>query len=189
MIFRASLFSLVFVIGLGFISAIRAQQENQLADSALQIVPTDAAFFASWSRQREQLDMVRNSQAFQRLMQVTALRQAFGQLLGIEVESDDGNVAELQQWLTQPAVQIALDGLSQEVFVYGDASFLRLVEAAHEIGQISKRARLDALAAGKTSKEADRISSREACRQLEKLRVPGLVLGLKLKDPQAAPSN
>ena len=159
------------------------------AESALAIVPADAAFFASLSRQREQFDLLRNSKAFARLMEIPEVRKVLDPLVFGRFDADDPESVTIQQWMSQPAVQVGLDALSHEIFIYGDGHYTRALEQAGEMARRVGRARLEALAEGKSTEQAERIANREMSKWLAKFRIPGIVVGLKTSDPLRARSQ
>lgn len=154
--------------------------------SALDIVPADAAFFASWSRQEEQFDILRESRAFAQFLEIPRVRETLGPILLGEFDLENPNHVIMKQWLSQPFVQAGLDSLSHEVFVYGDASFTQAVNCANQMMWSGSLDRLEALADGKTGHEARQVADAAAIRRLQDLHVPNLVFGFKPKDAMRA---
>ena len=157
--------------------------------SALDVVPVDAAFFASWSRQGEQFERLRESRAFAEFMEIPQVREVLGPVLLGEYDEENPNHVTMKQWLAQPFVQVGLEAVSHEVFLYGDVSFTELVHQIQDMVASGRRHRLQALAAGKTAKAADLEASLATVGKLGELRVPNLVFGFRVKDPLRARSQ
>ena len=162
--------------------------ENR-SGSALDVVPVDAAFFASWSRQGEQFERLRESRAFAEFMEIPQVREVLGPVLLGEYDEENPNHVTMKQWLAQPFVQVGLEAVSHEVFLYGDVSFTELVHQIQDMVASGRRHRLQALAAGKTAKAADLEASLATVGKLGELRVPNLVFGFRVKDPLRARSQ
>ena len=154
--------------------------------SALDIVPADAAFFASWSRQEEQFQIVRESNAFAQLLEIPRVRETLGPLILGEFDLENPNHVTMKQWLSQPFVQAGIDALSHEVFVYGDASFTQVVNDANEMIWSVTLDRLEALASGSSEPQAGLAAGTSALRGLEGLHLPNLVFGFKPNDAMRA---
>jgi hypothetical protein len=154
--------------------------------SALDIVPADAAFFAAWSRQGEQFDILRESRAFEQFMEIPRVREALGPLILGEFDLDNPNHVTMKQWLSQPFVQAGIDAISQEVFVYGDASITAFVNHYRDMVWGSREDRLEALATGKMGHYAGLAADAAFIRGLPGLDLPGLAFGFKVKDSMRA---
>ena len=151
--------------------------------SGLDLVPEDAAFFSSWSRQGEQFDLVRDSKAFAQFMEISHARKVLGPLIFGEFDLDNPNHVKMKQWLSLPFVQAGLDAISHEVFVYGDTSFTTFVNDCRDIVWGAKEDWLAALADGKTGRHAELAADAAILGGLLELNSPGLVVGFKAKDP------
>lgn len=163
-----------------------ARASDTPSRSALDIVPANAAFFASWSRQEEQLHFLWESNAFAELLEIPRVRETLGPLILGEFDLDNPNHVTMKQWLSQPFVQAGIDALSHEVFVYGDASFTQVVNDANELMWKATLDRLEALASGSSEPQAGLAASTSAVRDLEGLHLPNLVFGFKPKDAMRA---
>ena len=166
-----------------------ASAAEELTKSALDVVPDDAAFFASWSRQGEQLGRVLESKAFSEFMEIPQVQEVLGPLLFRKFDENNPNHVTLKQWLSQPFVQVGLDAVSHEVFVYGDVSFTHTLRQFQAAAAATRRVRLQALAAGKNTKEADEKAGLAAVKHLTAVRVPDMVFGFKVKDGLRAQSQ
>lgn len=160
--------------------------EEKPAISALDLVPADAAFFTSWSRQGEQFNALRRSQAFADLIAIPRVREVLGPLLLGQFDKNNPAHVTMKQWLSQPFIQVGLGALRHEIFVYGDAEFTAMVDRCRHAIRASDKARLEATAAGKTNRQAELASARAIVCHLHRLHVPGLVVGFKADDPMRA---
>ena len=151
--------------------------------SGLDLVPADAAFFSSWSRQGEQFELVRNSRAFAQLMEIPRAREILGPLVFGEFDLDNPNHVTMKQWLSQPFVQAGLDAISHEVFVYGDTNFTAFVNDCREIAWGKEEDRLAALVDGKSGDRAESAADAAILGRLAGLDPPGLVVGFKAENP------
>lgn len=154
--------------------------------SGLEIVPADAAFFASWSRQGEQFEILRQSRAFTQFMEIPRVREALGPLILGEFDLDNPKHVTMKQWLSQPFVQAGIDALSHEVFVYGDANFTEVINHYRDTAWASNEDRLEALAAGKMGHYAGLAADAVFIRELPRLNLPGLAFGFKVHDSMRA---
>ena len=154
--------------------------------SGLEMIPADAAFFASWSRQGEQFEILRESQAFTQFMEIPRVREVLGPLILGEFDRDNPNHVTMKQWLSQPFVQAGIDAISQEIFVYGDASFTEFVDHYRDMVWSSREDRLEALVAGKMGHHAGLAADAVFIRELPSLHLPGLAIGFKVQDAMRA---
>ncbi|MEM8944933.1 MAG: hypothetical protein AAGD11_07085 [Planctomycetota bacterium] len=155
-------------------------------------VPHDAGFFSGGYRYGEQWEAFKNSQAFQELaampgvtMAMTALRQ--------QSYVAQFQVAREQNPLIDQAVNVLFDAFGDEVFVYVDRKGPGFVDAVSEIygafywialrGAVAER--VSGQPGSSEAQMAMDITTHVLARR-DDLRLPGVVFGFRLNDPNLA---
>lgn len=121
--------------------------------TALDFAPVNTAFFTSLLRNREQFDLVVNSQAFARLKSLPAVAQMWNSVRAeLTPQPDaDGDSNPLQKLLEDPAnlalIPLVTDAASNEVFILGDEGFVELGKLFVEATTVAR------LAGEKSAKE------------------------------------
>jgi hypothetical protein len=159
--------------------------------SSLALVPEDAAFYWARLRLKEQYDSVVNSKAVARLWAVPVFKKAREHAAQLQKEAGGPDPNELAKLLEQPDVKaaydLAIDAVSHEVFIYGDAGYADLLEQFTDLSNEMNAIQLEGAKAGGAPDEATRRKIGELLiKHVQRLKVPDTVIGLKLKDPQAA---
>ena len=169
-----------------------AQQETSLA-----WIPDNAAFYVSLLNCRQQIDTVRQSKAWERLMKLPAVVDALKQYQK-QSEDPETPAGKVQSGLANPQIQSALtflaDLLGQEAFVYGDPNcidLLRLFQTinganqAQTISQVMRGA-----AAGSEAQQQHAAALLHMLAQnVELLKVPNTIAGFHITDKQQARQN
>jgi len=159
-------------------------------DTALSLIPADAAFFSTNLRNKEQIDLVRKSNAFKKLMALPAVKEAHKQLEE-QLHKKDGPAAMygkvLQSKDFADALAVLKDAVSSEVFIYGGKTWVDLLKVVLEVNNAQQFGPLEALLGGGNP---DKAMPRSMLRALDKnrkmLKVPELVLGFKVSDTKKA---
>ncbi len=182
-------------LSLLFIIAITARptsaQDVLREETSLQFIPADAAFYRTCLRNREQFQTVLHSRAVQRLFEAPQMAKW---LAALQARWDDPNRSGLKRWLQEPKnrelASFALDAVSEEVFWYGDASFAELVHLTARVNEAAGSAQLQALRAGQSVADSERAAAQVTLRILAddppELRIPAMVVGFKVSDPDRA---
>lgn len=155
--------------------------------NALDFVPADASFFSSSLRLREQWDIAANSRAWQKLKNLPAV-QMFWPLLQFQINQPDGPLQQYRDWVAQPEnrqlVELGIDLVSHEIFVYGDERFPGWLKSALEATSLAGDAAR--LQAADEEGEADGPAARRRAAIVEHLialtRLPGGVIGFRVSD-------
>jgi hypothetical protein len=148
-------------------------------DNSLDFLPGDAAFYSSMLRNRQQFDLVAKSRAWHKLKTLPAVQMAWP-LLQIQLQQPGSPLAEYEEWVKQPEnrqlLELGVEMVSQEMFVYGDAAFARYLD------------RLSDLASTATEQtDGDDEARAKLAEELAELtKVPALVAGFRLGGPDAA---
>jgi hypothetical protein len=163
------------------------------ADTALKILPADAAFFSSSLRIKEQVEIVGKSRAWAKLWNLPAVQQAW-KMAQNEYKAG-GQLAPIHDFFAQPEnkelLALLADAGSHEIFFYGGdswAGFLQLLQGTYGAARLAP---LEALVEGNPfGRDPNEMQARAALRFLTRnpqlLNVPDLVIGCKLTDAARA---
>lgn len=173
---------LCLLVTVAAISVSSSRVSAQLPKS-LDTVPADVSFYSSSLRLREQFDAFVNSNAYAKLKEMPVVQMGLG---FIEQQWNDPTVGgQFQEMLKQPEnkqlVDLLIDGVSHEVFIYGDEGFADLFELYAGINQ--------AQMASIGNPQAMPMKMMEVLNKyLDDAEVPTMVIGLRIteKDPALA---
>jgi hypothetical protein len=163
-------------------------------DTSLKLIPADAAFYSSLLRNREQVEAIKNSKAWAKLMELPVVQMGLA-MYNMQVQTPGTGPANFEEALNNPEtrkiIDLAVDMASDEVFVYGDKNFVDFVElfqtvnTAQSLGPVL--AQIDAKGEGVDPHKAQVGAILSALAQNPKLiNIPNLVLGFKLKNTELA---
>ena len=161
-------------------------------DTAINLIPEDAAFYSSMFRGREMIETVAASNAWKKLIEIPVLQMGW-QFYEMQTSSDESVPGKIDKTLHDPQVQELLamlaDMFATEAFVYGDASMTDTVELFQQLNNINRiaplMARLDGEGGGEQQARGKMILA-VLSQNLDKIKLPGLIMGFKLKDTQRA---
>jgi hypothetical protein len=163
-------------------------------DTALKFAPADAAFCTSMLRNREQASAVRHSRAWAKIRQMPLVQMGLS-LYAAQVSLPDSVPARIDAALHNPEVRkmldLATDMVSDEVFVFGDKEcidfmgLLQDVNVAMSYGPILLQATDQTQGRAPNQLQAAMVISALA-RHADKIKVPGLLLGFRLKSAELA---
>lgn len=183
--------AVVLLMAAGLTAPARA--EDKKADSSLGMIPADAAYYGAMLRNREQFDAVAKSKAWTRIRKLPYVDMAFAWL--DNNYSPTGKLAPLQQWAEQQENRDLLallgDAVSDEIFCYGGGNWVPFVDLytqlnnAQRFGQVTQLLK-DANDPKALSMAGPRAMLRVLARNPDKIKVPDLVLGFKIKDAKKA---
>jgi hypothetical protein len=174
----------------------RAQSLDKL-DASLKLVPENAAFYSSMLRNKEQVEIVAKSKAWAKLMSIPAVQQGLA-MAQAEWANPQGKLAPLVQWYGQAENQELVDLLgemsSQEMFVYGGegwSPFLRLISEAFGGARYGPLfAQLSGGGAPVDQSQAGvRMALNTLAANLDKIKLPELVIGFKVANAKIANSQ
>ncbi|HVS36698.1 MAG TPA: hypothetical protein VMS17_14150, partial [Gemmataceae bacterium] len=163
-------------------------------DTALKLVPDNAAFCSIMLRNKEQVDIVANSRAWAKLWALPSVQQAWTAFQA-EYNNPNGNLAALRQAVQAPDNQelIALlgDAVSDEVFCYGDDGWADLYGlyqegyTAMQYGPLMDQ--LNPKPGGRSQQEAQAHAILAVlAKHPERIKVPNLIMGFKIPDAKKA---
>jgi len=158
-------------------------------DTSLAVIPADAAFYASSLRNKEQIDLFYNSNAYKTLRELPFVKEAWNELMKKGGEKG-GPLEGFHQFMedkgNKELVDLLLEGAGEELFFYGGKSWIDFQNVANKISYAQNLAGLDAIGAADPEKAQMRAIFRAAQKYRAKLRFPDLVIGVKVKDEKKA---
>lgn len=165
--------------------------------TSLRIIPADAAFYSSMLRNREQIEAVLNSRAWAKLLEMPVVKMGLA-MLDMQAADPASPVAQIKAGLEDPAnkaaIDLGVDMVSNEIFVYGDKSYVGFVDLMQQIIGATRYGPMMVQLSG----QADEYSPDEIqgmllfsvlAENLDLIKTPNLVIGFKLKDPKAAATH
>ena len=193
---------LLAAVALLLIATVQAPARAAAPVPSLDLVPADAAFYSVMLRNREQYNAFVNSKAFAKIRDLPYVQMGLG-LLQMQLANPESPGGKIMTTLNDPEVKQSLgflaDLLSDEVFAYGGADFNQAVELWQEVyGEVYladiKLAARGANARtihGRASPAEDedlvgRVFVRALVNHLDRVKLPELVIGCKIKDKAVA---
>lgn len=184
----------VVAVAVGFLSgATPAAEPLQQIGASLQWVPDDAAFYSSMFRNGEQIEAIGKSRAWASLMNMPAVKEGIKQLRAQITQGDKAE--QFKAVWENPEVRKALDTLcdmfSHEIFLYGDKDAIDFLALMQELNAANRVGRLFAtLKNPGERRQQQRVQATVLLETLadniELLKVPGLVIGFRVEDPDRA---
>jgi hypothetical protein len=172
--------------------------DRKKLDCSLKWIPADAAFYSAMLRNREQIEIVRNSKAFAKLMDMPVVKEAFKKFEKAAADDPESPAAKFQEGINNPLVQDLLgllaDMFSRDVFVYGDEGLVDLLELAQKLNGAQQSVQIFGQIAGKSDELTKeqlqaRVMLHLLANNLEQIRIPDLVAGFQVKNTDRAQSN
>ncbi len=164
-------------------------------DTAINMIPQDAAFYSSILRGREMVETVAASKAWKKLTEIPLVQMGL-QFYQMQTSSEGSVPDKIDKALNDPQVQELLamlgDMFSTEAFIQGDTSVIDTVELFQQLNNINRLAPLAAHLDAKDDDGGDeqQVKARMILavlgQNIEKIKVPGIIVGFKLKDRQRA---
>ena len=155
---------------------------------SLGLAPSDAAFFSVSLRGKEQWDRLRNSNAVKKLLTSSFLQLALDQVK--QQFNNEPGLEELRRQLDQPEnqelVKVIADGLSQEVFLYGDESLAGTLQILNRFNGAMRAAQFEMAAQGGDEQILMLRILQFVVDNQASIQVPEIVLGMKVSDKAAA---
>jgi len=171
-----------------------AHAEDTAEVPSLNLVPQDASFYAAMLRGREQVEVVANSNFWKKLSETDFFKQAQVQI-NVAMDEPDNPLTPLLAALELPENQQALavvkEMLSDELFFYGGPGIPATLESVNDATNAGRFATLLQEINGDRIVAQRQVTSMRAVfdslnANREKLKVPELVLAMRIKDKDAA---
>ncbi|MEX2286233.1 MAG: hypothetical protein WD648_04030 [Planctomycetaceae bacterium] len=168
-----------------------AAQSSLKETTSLGFVPDNVAFYGACLRNKEQFDAFVGSKAFAAIKELDVVKTALGQLEAV-MQAPNGPLAGLNAFLEDDKYkdirQTLVDMLSNEIFFYGDESYGELTFVLGRINSANRLAGVQAQLDGTAAAPLRQLSLmlRALKEHRDKLRVPGTLIGFRLKDSAQA---
>lgn len=160
-----------------------ASAAEDLSESALAVAPKDVAFFSTSMHLSDGWQELADSRVVARLRQVPYVQRLEAELLQ-QWENPPPQMQQPKAIFESPMVQNILrflkDAGSDEFFAYGDGKWTDALQGLVEVNNSFSYA----MAGGEVGIE--KYVSEQLATDLNKIEIPGLVLGFRLKDQQNA---
>lgn len=109
-------------------ATVVAEEENKEEITAASIVPADCSFFSSNLLLKDQFVKVRDSEAMKRLLSLPIVQVQLLQLRSLPQFQQAKDLLETSP-PARDAIEVAKDAISNEVFVCGDASWVKVLDS------------------------------------------------------------
>jgi hypothetical protein len=177
-----------FLLLLAFVSnPLRAADPSKAAETALAKAPADVEYYRSMLRMGETIETIGKSQVWKQIWNEPALQALWKQgLAALQGEQ----FKPIHQFFADPAnaelPTLALDAVSNEIFVYAGAGSGDLMALFQElIGSArSDSALLLRWQVGDPAQTRARLLLRSLAKKPERIRIPDLMVGFKLSEPE-----
>ena len=170
-----------------------ATAQSKLPAESLNWVPADAAFYSASLRGREQLEIIANSKAWQRLKSMPAVQMAL-QMADAQIGQEGGPLDMAKAMIELPENQelLALFGemFSEESFMYADGNTTEVLELVFEAINGAQYAPLVERARGEENVDEETAQARAFLDTLaensDKIHAPNVLFGFKIEDEKRA---
>lgn len=179
---------------LGPLAQFAPAAEPDRLETSLKKVPADAAFYSSFLRGREQLDILLKSKALAKLKELPAVQDGLKRF-DEEYKKEGSPFAPFRTLLDTPDAQELLgflgDAVSNEVFLYGTRSWADVLELWAEVNVAVQFGPLTAQLSGPgPGADPSLLQAQIALQALsasrDRIAIPELVLGFKVSDVKRA---
>lgn len=135
-------------------AALPSGRAADISDSGLAMIPADAAFLSSTLRLREQYDAIVSSKAFAAVRKLPAVARFFDSLA--EQKAQPGSPLSIVDTFLQlpenrEALDLLADMVATETFVYGEPSWIKLLELLSKVQRAQQAANILGMARGDAS--------------------------------------
>ena len=196
-IVRRSLFVVVFaVLSAAWLTARPSAAANKLdkLDTSLKFIPDDAAFYSSMLRNREQCEAIAGSRVREKIEQMPVVQMGLMlyNMQATNPQSVPGRIkAALKDPETKEPIALLADMLSDEIFLYGDESFVDFLRVLQEMNIAQNFGPLKMQLSGQAKDVNPSLMQPIAligslADNVDSLAVPNMVLGFKLDDTDRA---
>jgi hypothetical protein len=173
--------------------ALPTRAADSTSDTSLKFVPAKAAFYSASFRNREQYDAVINSKAIAKLKALPFVQKAWKEGFA-ELSKPGGAIEQFNAFRKDPENQALLDlfidMMSTETFVYGDESLLQLLDLYSKAGSANRTASIEMIKPENRGKDPGEIQAAAVLKVVnanhDKLQVPDVVIGFRLSDTERA---
>jgi hypothetical protein len=163
-------------------------------DTSLKLVPEDAAIYSSMLRNREQFDMLRQSNVWSKIEQMPAVQMVVS-MYQMQLGNPGSKAAKIDAALKNPEVRklvdLATDMASDEIFMYGDDSCTDFLKLAQDVASAVRYGPMVLQATGKAQgRNPNQLQAKMVISALAQhtdlIDVPNFVVGFKVKNADLA---
>jgi hypothetical protein len=177
----------------GWVGPRTTAAELDKLDTALKLVPADAAFYSAMMRNREQLEAIAGSNAWAKLREMPVVQMGL-MFYNMQLSTPESGPAKLQAALENPETRKILDLLadmaSDEMFVYGDQSCVEFLGMLQEVNGASRFGplvmMLTDIPGDDSRKNPQATAIISALADQDELAVPNMVFGFRVKNAELA---
>jgi hypothetical protein len=171
----------------------RQARAAELAEQAhsLRAVPADVAFYSASLRLKEQLDILLESEAYSRLLQIPLIQFAKMTAVTQWQHSPEPTITKVREYLESDeghqTVDVLKEMFAEEVFLCGGDDVAGLINLLMELNGLQRTARLEAAAKDEEPNDVVAERIRELLdERADEFKVPSLALGFRVKDADRA---
>lgn len=176
----------LIVAGLGSCLLPAVSAEDLRETTSLKFAPADAAFYSNMLRNREQFEIFKASNAYQRLQNLPLVTFGLSILQGQWENSDRDEVRIAKEiWESdenQELVKVLLDAVSEEIFVYGDSSYIELAKLGQEFQKVMRTAQLNTARNRGRDEDGEKEFLKSAVVKLAQVKAPSTIVGFRVSD-------
>ncbi|HEY4761498.1 MAG TPA: hypothetical protein VIH42_13030, partial [Thermoguttaceae bacterium] len=192
MVFAAA-FIVLLVGGWLAIQPAMAGELDKL-DTSLKLIPANASFYSSMLRNREQIEILLNSNAWEKIKSISLIQQNLA-LLNSQFDQPGSPAAQLRAAMENPEVKklinLACDMGSNEIFFYGGENFNEFVELMQHVISAMRFGPTMLMVSGEAqSLDPNQLQAKVLLETLIEHRdivaFPDMLLGFRLNNPSAA---
>lgn len=192
LIHRPMVLCVLVLLALGGLAG-RPSGAAELADQAhsLRLAPADVAFYSASLRLKEQVNLLLQSKAYARLMEIPVIQIAKMQAMFQWQQSTHPTISRVRDYVQSPegqqAVAVLGEMFSEETFLFVGDDVVGLLKLLLDLNGIQRTARIEATATGRDAAE---VMVEQLWKVLQKrsdeFQVPTLVWGCRVQDAQRA---
>lgn len=191
---RLSVLAVALVAAACLAAPATASEELDKLDASLKLIPADAAFYSTNLRNREQFEMLRNSNAWAKIAQMPVVQKGIA-FYNAQLSTPGSGPAKFEAALKNPETRKIVDLLigmvSDEVFVYGDDSCIDVLELLQDVQNASNYGPIVLQATGQAKDlNPQQLKAKVALSALAQhsdlIGMPNFVVGFKLKNADLA---
>jgi hypothetical protein len=178
----------------GWLGAPLAAAPLDKLDTSLKFIPEDAAFYSSMLRNREQFEAIRKSNAWAKIAAMPVVQMGMSWYQAQTQRADSGPAkfdAALKNPEIRKIIDLAVDMVSDDVFVYGDDSCIDFLQLVQNVYGATQYAPLVVQATGKAEgRSLEQLKVRALVSALAEhadlIDAPNVVVGFKVKNADLA---
>ncbi len=173
-------------------SNLNAAGDLEKLSGSLKLVPADASFYMASLRNKEQLDIVKNSKAYKKILELPYVQMGLA-MYTMQTANPQSELGKYYAALKNPDVAKALSVLadmgSNEIFIFGDKDVPEFIDLLQEVQMASNYGPIvESIATGQPSRPDAQVHAviSELLEHGDDLKLPNMAFGFKVTDKAAA---